>query len=81
MDLDVTFDSSLSRLSFQEYMQQKINKAYAMLDIIKRNFICSIWIRKLIFCCIKLRPHVEYANSVGCPYKKTAILETEKVQK
>jgi len=28
-----------------------------------------------------VRPHVEYANSVGCPYKKTAILETEKVQK
>jgi len=35
-DLGVTFDSSLT---FDEHIQLKINKAYSMLRLIKRNFI------------------------------------------
>ena len=35
-DLGVTFDTNLS---FQEHMQGKINKAYSMIGLIKRNFI------------------------------------------
>ena len=34
-DLGVLVDE---RLSFSEHMQDKINKAYAMLGVIKRNF-------------------------------------------
>ena len=35
-DLGVVFDS---RLIFRNHMQNKINKAYSMIGIIKRNFI------------------------------------------
>ena len=35
-NLGVTFDTNLS---FQEHMQEKINKAYSMIGLIKRNFI------------------------------------------
>ena len=37
-DLGVIFDS---RLSFREHIQEKIEKAYKMLGIIKRNFDLS----------------------------------------
>jgi len=36
-DLGVTFDSNLT---FKDHVVQKINKAYSILGIIKRNFIC-----------------------------------------
>ena len=35
-DLGVTFDNNLS---FKDHISQKINKAYSILGIIKRNFI------------------------------------------
>jgi len=35
-DLGVFFDS---QLTFSEHIHQKINKAYSMLGIVKRNFI------------------------------------------
>jgi len=35
-DLGVIFDSKLAVL---DHMNEKVNKAYSMLDIIKRNFI------------------------------------------
>ena len=35
-DLGVTFDNNLS---FKDHTSQKINKAYSILGIIKRNFI------------------------------------------
>jgi len=35
-DLGVTFDTNLS---FKDHISQKINKAYSILGIIKRNFI------------------------------------------
>jgi len=77
-DLGVIYDSSLS---FHEHMQQKINTAYSMLGIIKRN--CIGMDKKTFILLYKalVRPHVEYANSVWCPYKNTDILEIEKVQK
>ena len=38
-DLGVTFDKNLS---FKDHISQKINKAYSILGIIKRNFIYMI---------------------------------------
>ena len=35
-DLGVTFDS---RLTFHDHIQEKVNRAYSMLGLIKRNFI------------------------------------------
>ena len=70
-----------SRLSFREHIQEKIEKAYKMLGIIKRNFIhfssnTFIQIYKSI-----VRPHLDYANSVWHPYKVDDIEDIEKVQK
>ena len=77
-DLGVIFDS---RLSFREHIQEKIEKAYKMLGIIKRNFIhfssnTFIQLHKSI-----VRPHLDYANSVWHPYKVGDIEDIEKVQK
>ena len=46
-DLGVIFDS---RLNFRNHMQNKINKAYSMIGLIKRNFINMICIH--LFCYI-----------------------------
>jgi len=35
----------------------------------------------VIVCLPMVRPHLEYANSVWCPYKKGDIEDIEKVQK
>ena len=77
-DLGVIFDS---RLSFREHIKEKIEKAYRMLGIIKRNFIhfspnTFIQLYKSI-----VRPHLDYANSVWHPYKVGDIEDIEKVQK
>jgi len=62
-------------------MQEKINKAYSMIGIIKRNFIR---VDSNTFCLLYkalVRPHLEYAHSVWCLHKKGDITEIEKVQK
>jgi len=51
-------------LTFKDHVQEKINKAYTMIGLIKRNFIhmdsrTFIMLYKALVC-----PHVEYANSV-----------------
>jgi len=77
-DLGVLFDS---KLSFRDHISQKINKAYSILGIIKRNFI---YLDKRSFILLyksMVHPHLEYANSVWSPYKLGDIKEIEKVQK
>ena len=77
-DLGVKFDS---KLAFLDHMNEKVNKAYSILGIIKRNFI---YLDKESFVLVykaMVRPHLEYANSVWCPYKKGDIELVEKVQK
>ena len=68
---------------FNNICRKKINKAYSMIGIIKRNFI---HVDSNTFCLLYkalVRPHLEYAHSVGlwCPHKKEDITEIEKVQK
>jgi len=66
-DLGILIDS---QLTFKDHIQDKINKAYSMIGLLKRNFInmdCKTFI--LLYKAL-VRPHLEYANSVWSPYKK-----------
>jgi len=59
---------------------KKKNKDYAMLDIIKRNFI---YLSEEAFVSLYktlVRSHLEYANSVWNPYRMGLINHLEKVQ-
>ena len=77
-DLGVTFDY---RLTFRDHMHQKINKAYSMLGLIKRNFIHMSSSTFLLLYTSLVRPHLDYASSVWCPHKTGDIENVEKVQK
>jgi len=77
-DLGVKFDN---HLSFQQHCYDKINKAYSILGIIKRNFKyltpeALVQIYKSM-----VRSHLEYAQSVWYPYRQKLIDDLEKVQK
>ena len=78
VDLGVTFDE---KLSFREHIHAKINKAYMMLGIIKRNFkYLTVRTFVLIYNSM-VRSHLDYCSSVWPPYKKGDIEALEKVQK
>jgi len=64
-------------------VQEKNNKAYSVLGIIKRNFLYMdehtfILLYKSM---VMVSPHVEFANLVWCPFKLGNIKEIEKIQK
>jgi len=67
-DLSVIFDPEPL---FSQHCKEKINKAYAMLGIIKRNFI---------YLSTEAFVHLEYTNSVWNPYRMGLIMDMEKVQ-
>ena len=76
-DLGVIFDPELS---FSQHCKEKINKAYAMLGIIKRNFI---YLSEEAFVSLYktlVRSYLDYANSVWNPYRMGLIKDLEKVQ-
>jgi len=63
VDLGVRFANNLT---VGNHMSERINKAYSVLGIIKRNFI---YMDEHTFILLyMIRPHVEFANSVWCPY-------------
>ena len=77
-DLGVVIDE---KLTFREHMHDKINKAYAMLGIIKRNFnYLTVNSFVLLYKCM-VRSHLDYCSSIWVPYKKGDIELLEKVQK
>jgi len=61
--------------------QKKINKAYSVLGIIKRNFTYMDERTFILLYKSMVRPDVEFANSVWCPYKIGDLKEIEKIQK
>jgi len=68
LDLGVIFDPELR---FSQHCKGKINKAYAMLGIINRNFI---YLSEEAFVSLYktlVRSHLEYANFVWNPYDGT----------
>jgi hypothetical protein len=76
-DLGVVVDSLLL---FDRHIGEKVNKAYSMLGIIKRNFSnvskeCFVNLYKSL-----VKPHVEYANTVWAPKRICDIEKIEKVQ-
>jgi len=75
LDLGVWFDE---KLSFSEHIQAKINKAYMMLGIIKRNFKHLTVPTFIQLYTSMVRSHLDDCSSVWAPYKKEAL---EKVQK
>ena len=77
-DLGVVIDSEL-QLTMHGY--GKINLAYEMLGIIKRNFTNLGTVSFLILYKSFVRCHLEFANSVWNPYKISIIKDLEKVQK
>jgi len=76
-DLGVVFDE---KLNFSQHISERINKAYSMLWLIRRNFrdigpAAFVFIYKHL-----VRSHLEYNNSVWAPYRKSDIDKLEKVQ-
>jgi len=59
-----------SKLAFLDHMNEKVSKAYSILGVIKRNFIYLGKDSFVLLYKAMVRPHLEYANSVWCPYKK-----------
>ena len=77
-DLGVTFDE---KLDFGLHVTEKVNKAYSMLWLIKRNFK-NIGAEAFVTLYKHLiRTHLEYNNSVWSQHKKSDTEKFERVQK
>ena len=77
-DLGVTFDN---KLKFDKHINIKINTAYQMLGIVKRNFIYLAPDSFVVLYKVMIRSHLEYAVSVWNPHHQYLIEKLEKVQK
>ena len=77
-DLGIWFDA---KLSFREHINDKINKAYMMLGLIKRNFKHLTIPTFILLYNSMVRSHLDYCSSVWAPYRKGDIEILEKVQK
>jgi len=77
-DLGVLVDE---KLSFKDHIQDKINKAFSMLGIIKRNFKYLDMYSFILLYKSMVRSQLDYCSSVWSPYKKGDIDAIEKVQK
>ena len=77
-DLGILIDE---RLAFCNHIQDKINKAYAMLGVIKRNFKYLQLSSFILLYKNMARSHLDYCSSVCTPYRTGDIEDLEKVQK
>ena len=77
-DLGVFFDK---QLSFDYHIQSVVSKANQMLGIIKRCF--KYWDKEIFLNLFKtyVRPHLEYANVIWCPFLKRQSVYLENVQR
>ena len=69
------------KLNFNQHLTEKVNKANSVLGAMRRSFeyLDIPTFRKLYAALI--RPHVEYAHQVWCPYMKKDIVSIENMQK
>jgi len=67
-------------ISFVSHCKKKINRAYSMLGLIKRNFIYLTEEAFVILYKSLVRSHFEYANSVWNLHRQGLIKDLEKVQ-
>ena len=77
-DLGITVDK---RLSFEQHISDKVNKANQMMGVVRRSFTYLDpenfrWLFKAI-----VRPHLEYANVVWSPMRKKDVTTIENVQR
>ena len=77
-DLGITVDS---RLGFKDHIHDKVNKAYSMLGVIRRNFKHVDKDTFVVLYKSMVRSQLEYANSVWSPHHVGLIETLEKVQK
>ena len=77
-DLGVYVDNDLN---FSVHIHEKISVAFKMLCIIRRSFVNLDKNTFLLLYKSLVRSHLEYANSVWCPYRINLINDLEKVQK
>ena len=75
-DLGVIFDKK-----FDEHIDNKINTAYQMLGIVKRDFIYLTPDSFVVLYKAMIRSHLEHAVSVWNPRHQFLIEKLEKVQK
>jgi len=68
-------------LSFKEHILAKINKAYTMFGLIKRNFKYLTIPTFILLCISMVRSQLDYCSSDWAPYRKGDIEALEKVQK
>jgi len=76
-DLGVNFDPDLNIVL---HCHEKINNAYAMLGIMRRNFMYLSEEAFVLLYKALVRSQLEYANSVWHPYRMRLIKDLEKVQ-
>ena len=74
-DLGFTFNPNLK---FDQHINEKVNKAYSFLGVLKRNFTClskETFSKEAFVALYKLlvRSHIEYAVQVWSPYTITLI--------
>ena len=70
-----------NNLKWKNQVDHSVQKANAVLGALKRTFSC--WTKdslKMLYT-VFVRPHLEYANSVWCPYLKQDIRAIESVQR
>jgi len=66
-------------MAFEGHIHEKINKAYSVLGIIKKNFDKSTFI--LLYKAKMRLAHIEHAHSVWNPFLTGNIENRDKVQK
>jgi len=76
-DMGVKFNS---QLKFDKHTDDKINKAYSFLGIIKRNFTCLYEDAFITLYKSLVRSHLEYAVQVWSPYTVSYIKQIEKIE-
>ena len=77
-DIGVVIDS---KLSFENHINEKVNKANSIMGVIRRTFeFLDIKTFKILYTAL-VRPHVEYANQVWNPHLKKHIDLLENVQR
>ena len=77
-DLGVSIDE---KLTFREHIHCKINTAFMMLGVIKRNFKYLTISSFVSVYKSMVRSHLDYCSCVWSPFKKCDIEALEKVQK
>ncbi len=77
-DLGVIIDN---QLSFDEHLAEKVKEANKVMEIIRRSFLTLNEKKFKALYIAMVRPLLEYANQVWCPFRKKDIEIIENVQR